>query len=474
MLVDDGESNEHEKERVEVGDSDDIETIGTMGYDTNFGTKETSNEIVFPSFDTVKRKLCEENDKGKKKIMEPWDIRACASIEPWDISNCSLICSNSFDNKDNIEYENEVPCRTSMCTGRKFIEEILKGHGIRGMSVYEELGIFLMACAHNVDNRLLQEDCIRAIDGTHVKARLPQGKAIPYIGRKGFSSQYILAVVDFNMCFTFAWAVWEGVAHDNRIFGEAICRLDLNFPRVEARDLEAGDHIYSWRTAFAYSHHGIYVGENKVVHFTRDQLSSSDHSSFAHFSSSASDVPTACLYIPHCASTKHESGVIISCLNCFLGHGSLYRFEYGVSRLTLIAKLRGGTCTTAKSNPPEDVILMAMYLLHNGFGNYALFTNNCEDFALYCKTGYIVRGRGEATGASGQASSFKGAPLAAIVSLPLRLLVSSPIGIVTASAVYTYNKYAADIGVRDDVKKVKIEDIALFLRSHLGDKVKTF
>ncbi|KAG8379110.1 hypothetical protein BUALT_Bualt07G0054000 [Buddleja alternifolia] len=57
MLVDDGESKEHDKERVEVGDSDDIETIGTMGYDTNSGTRET-----------MKRKLCEENDKGKKKV----------------------------------------------------------------------------------------------------------------------------------------------------------------------------------------------------------------------------------------------------------------------------------------------------------------------------------------------------------------------------------------------------------------------
>ncbi|KAG8375896.1 hypothetical protein BUALT_Bualt09G0006800 [Buddleja alternifolia] len=195
--------------------------------------------------------------------MEPWDFRACASTEPWYILNCSLICSNSFDNKDNTEYENEVqqnldwwvlcqvpapslvtyyenylhrvPCRTSMRTGHKFIEETFKGHGIRcyqsfclkksvfldlrheltkkyglyptkGMSVYEEVGMFLMACAHGVDNRLLQEDCIGAIDGTHVKDRLPQRKSTPYIGRKGFASQNILAVVDFNMCFTFAWA----------------------------------------------------------------------------------------------------------------------------------------------------------------------------------------------------------------------------------------------------------------------------
>ncbi|KAL0291684.1 UNVERIFIED_CONTAM: hypothetical protein Sradi_7017000 [Sesamum radiatum] len=154
-----------------------------------------------------------------------------------------------------------------MRTGHQFLEEVLHGHEIRcyqafrlvksvfldlchelthkydlqptrGMSVYEEVGIFLMICAHGVDNRLMQEifnhsgetisrhfhrvlkvvgklandiirphteynegkgyhrpqhqrykpffdDCIGAIDGTHVKARLPQGQAIPYMGRKG-------------------------------------------------------------------------------------------------------------------------------------------------------------------------------------------------------------------------------------------------------------------------------------------------
>ncbi|KAG8391345.1 hypothetical protein BUALT_Bualt01G0178200 [Buddleja alternifolia] len=285
MLVDDGESNKHEKERAEVGNSDDIETIGTMGYGTNFGTKETTNEIVFPSFDTVKRKLCEENDKGKKKvfgaaalkedifemlrnvpgiappselwnyackllskkelreIMEPWDIRACASIEPWDISNCSLICSNSFDNKDNTEYEmrfNEI--RIDLCHE---LTEKYDLYPTRGMPVYEEVGIFLIACAHGVDNRLLQEDCIGAIAGTHVKARLPQGKAIPYIGHKGFASQNILAVVDFNMCFTFAWAGWEGAAHDNRIFGEVIRRTDLNFHVPKGKKYRTGNDGYS-------------------------------------------------------------------------------------------------------------------------------------------------------------------------------------------------------------------------------------
>ncbi|OIS99197.1 hypothetical protein A4A49_51477 [Nicotiana attenuata] len=33
------------------------------------------------------------------------------------------------------------------------------------------------------------------------------------------------------MCFTFAWAGWEGAAHDSRISGEALRRPQLNFPR---------------------------------------------------------------------------------------------------------------------------------------------------------------------------------------------------------------------------------------------------
>ncbi|KAF3653499.1 putative Cell division protein kinase 7 [Capsicum annuum] len=62
------------------------------------------------------------------------------------------------------------------------------------------------------------KDCIGALDGTHVKARLSQGQEILYIDRKGYPTKNILAVVDFNMCFTFALAGWEGSTHDIRIF----------------------------------------------------------------------------------------------------------------------------------------------------------------------------------------------------------------------------------------------------------------
>ncbi|XP_059662171.1 protein LEAD-SENSITIVE 1-like isoform X2 [Cornus florida] len=243
--------------------------------------------------------------------------------------------------------------------------------------------------------------------------------------------------------------------------------------RVEKSEIVAGDHIYTWRVAFTYSHHGIYVGGNKVVHFNREQnigpswfssLSSFDPSSESapDFSASSSKVLATCPTFPDCGFRQPKSGVGLSCLDCFLGDGSLYRFEYGATPSIFLAKFRGGTCTTAESDPPETVIHRAMYLLQNGFGNYDVFKNNCEDFALYCKTGLLSLDQ-TALGRSGQAACVVGAPLAALLSSPLKLFMSSPVGLVTATAVmYCMSRYATDVGVRTDVIKVSVEDIGLF------------
>ncbi|CAN1794080.1 Protein LEAD-SENSITIVE 1 [Linum perenne] len=113
-----------------------------------------------------------------------------------------------------------------------------------------------------------------------------------------------------------------------------------------------------------------------------------------------------------------------------------------------MAKLRGGTCTTATSDPPSTVVHRAMYLLQNGFGNYDVFQNNCEDFALYCRTGLLITDK-EGVGRSG-------APLAAILSSPLKLLMPSPVGVATVTA----GMYCMS---RSDVVKVAVEDLALNL-----------
>ncbi|KAK4733885.1 hypothetical protein R3W88_008146 [Solanum pinnatisectum] len=168
-----------------------------------------------------------------------------------------------------------------------------------GMSIHEMLGIFLMTCAHGAGNRMIQDifqhsgetvhrhfhsvlnavsklardiikpylnyndgvgahkpcnerylpffkDCIEALDGTHFKARLPQGQQIPYIGRKGYPTQNILAVVDFNI----------------HIFGEALCRSELNFPRPLGNKCYLVDARYAHKKGYM----APYKGDNVRYH----------------------------------------------------------------------------------------------------------------------------------------------------------------------------------------------------------------
>uniref|UniRef100_A0A1D1XHT8 Lecithin retinol acyltransferase n=1 Tax=Anthurium amnicola TaxID=1678845 RepID=A0A1D1XHT8_9ARAE len=229
--------------------------------------------------------------------------------------------------------------------------------------------------------------------------------------------------------------------------------------RVEKAEIQPGDHIYTWRAVYTYSHHGIYVGGNKVVHFTRKKDSSDMDSSFdsSDFSSMA---PSTCPTFPDCGFKQPNSGVVLTCLDCFLDNGSLYCFEYGVPPSVFVAKLRGGTCTTAASDLPETVIHRAMYLLQIGFGNYDVFQNNCEDFALYCKTGLLTLDKA-GPGKSGQASAFINVPLAAVLSSPFKLFMASPVGMATVTAgMYCAGRYMTDIGVRKDVIKIEVEDMA--------------
>ncbi|KAG6784891.1 hypothetical protein POTOM_010602 [Populus tomentosa] len=302
--------------------------------------------------------------------------------------------------------------------------------------------------------------------------------------------------------------------------------------RVERSEIKPGDHIYSYRAVFTYSHHGkcsnvlfvsdpqplssaescslwkivgsylcasgllaslframgyvpssslapnekgvlirvtcvcwtgIFVGGSKVVHFTPRQNANSSSDTSSDFYNSMSNIPSSCETFPDCGFRQLDSGVVLSCLDCFLKKGSLYCFEYGVPPTVFLAKVRGGTCTTAASDPPETVIHRAMYLLQNGFGNYDVFQNNCEDFAMYCKTGLLVMDR-LGVGRSGQASTVIGAPLAAILSSPLNLLIPSPVGVATVTAgMFCMSRYATDIGVRSDVIKVAVEDLAMKL-----------
>ena len=62
-------------------------------------------------------------------------------------------------------------------------------------------------------------------------ARVPRVEAAAYRGRKHYTSQNVLAAVDFNMKFTYVLAGWEGSAHDASILGDSMSRADeINIP----------------------------------------------------------------------------------------------------------------------------------------------------------------------------------------------------------------------------------------------------
>lgn len=167
---------------------------------------------------------------------------------------------------------------------------------------------------------------------------------------------------------------------------------------------------------------------------------------------------------PVCGDQSQLSGVVSSCIECFLAGGDLYLFEYGVSAPFFLAKARGGTCTLAKADSPELVIHRASFLLENGFGVYNIFKNNCEDFAIYCKTELLVS-TNYSIGRSGQASSFLAA-VSVVVSTPLRFLTTSFSGLAAVGyGIYCFNRLVSDIGVRRDTVKVPVESLVF----HAGE-----
>lgn len=96
-----------------------------------------------------------------------------------------------------------------------------------------------------------------------------------------------------------------------------------------------GDHLAANRVL--YEHHGIYLGDGSVIHFTAT------------------------------SKRKEEAEIRIDSIDDFANKDRVRRVEY------------------AECSPPEVVIDRARKCL--GRDGYSLFSNNCEHFARWCKTG---------------------------------------------------------------------------------------
>ncbi|PRQ60638.1 putative endopeptidase, NLPC/P60 domain, LRAT-like domain-containing protein [Rosa chinensis] len=143
--------------------------------------------------------------------------------------------------------------------------------------------------------------------------------------------------------------------------------------KIDKESLERGDHIYAYRKGGLYSHHGIFIGEDRVIHFVRTN------------EGNTSRRVEPC---QKCGVDKnHLRGVVKSCVDCFLNGHSLRRYRYSASHRRFATNL-GGTCTTGDADPPDVTISRAEDLFNTkDFGDYDLLKNNCETFAVFCKTG---------------------------------------------------------------------------------------
>jgi hypothetical protein len=73
------------------------------------------------------------------------------------------------------------------------------------------------------------KDAIGAIDGIHIPVIVTEKDKIKYTNRKGYTSQNVLAICDFDMRFTFSVTGWHGLVHDTRVWTDARPRFP-NYP----------------------------------------------------------------------------------------------------------------------------------------------------------------------------------------------------------------------------------------------------
>ena len=142
-------------------------------------------------------------------------------------------------------------------------------------------------------------------------------------------------------------------------------RAGFLFHMVFEDSLKPGDHIYAYRLGGVYAHHGIYIGEPgmEVIHFSGNKRSGKP-----------------CVRIQSCTYEDFKDGALLAHL-----------VAYDVNPITAFFK-RALTVHPYKSRPAKDVVRTAKYFLQHPkeYDDYHFYFNNCETFAIYCKTKKVM------------------------------------------------------------------------------------
>lgn len=65
------------------------------------------------------------------------------------------------------------------------------------------------------------KNCVGAVDGSHIPVCVPVKEAKPWYDRRGNLSQNVFTACDFNLCFTYVLAGWEGSLSDVVLWDQA-------------------------------------------------------------------------------------------------------------------------------------------------------------------------------------------------------------------------------------------------------------
>jgi len=74
------------------------------------------------------------------------------------------------------------------------------------------------------------DNCIGALDGTHINAHPGLEAQAPFRNRHGYLSHNVLAACTFDLQFSFVYPGWEGSANDQRVLQDAIARGGFRIP----------------------------------------------------------------------------------------------------------------------------------------------------------------------------------------------------------------------------------------------------